>query len=141
MLKYKQGQWAKQTLDDKWVKETFIPRVQQRGAAIIAARGSSSAASAASAAIDHMRDWVHGTDGHWTSMGVWTGTKGGDYGTSPDIYYSYPVVCADGKYTIVQNIPIDSFSAERMRISNDELVSEKKELGALASRQSTPKGQ
>merc|ERR1712232_945739 len=109
------GRWAKDIVDDEWIKKTFIPQVQQRGAAIIAARGSSSAASAASSAIDHMRDWIYGTNGKWTSMGVWTGKESqGPYGTAPDIYYSYPVVCENGEYVVVQNIPIDPFSAERM---------------------------
>jgi len=128
------GKWAKEQLDEKWIKETFIPQVQQRGAAIIAARGSSSAASAANAAIEHIRDWVHGTNGRWVSMGVWTGLEGGDYGTAKDIYYSYPVVCERGKYTVVQNVPIDKFSAERMNATNAELVAEKKDCGALAQR-------
>jgi malate dehydrogenase len=130
------GKWAKDLLDEKWVKDTFIPKVQQRGAEIIAARGSSSAASAANAAIEHMRDWVKGTNGQWTSMGVWTGNGSvGDYGTSPDIYYSFPVVCADGEYTIVQNVPVDKFSADRMQKTNDELLSEKTAVGDLAKRQ------
>jgi malate dehydrogenase len=128
------GKWAKEMVDDKWIRETFIPKVQQRGAAIIAARGSSSAASAANAAIEHMRDWVLGTNGRWTSMAVWTGTNGGDYGASADIYYSYPVVCEGGRYAIVQNLPVDKFSAERMQATNDELVAEKKDVGALATR-------
>jgi len=128
------GKWAKDLLDAAWIKDTFIPTVQQRGAAIIAARGSSSAASAANAAIEHMRDWVHGTNGQWTSMGVWTGEKGGVYGAGADIYYSYPVVCQNGQYTIVQNVPVDKFSAERMEATNKELLAEKKDVGALAQR-------
>jgi malate dehydrogenase len=130
------GKWVKELVDEKWVKDTFIPKVQQRGAEIIAARGSSSAASAANAAIEHMRDWVKGTNGQWTSMGVWTGNGNvGDYGTTPDIYYSFPVVCADGEYTVVQNVPVDKFSADRMQKTNDELVSEKSAIGDLAKRQ------
>jgi len=128
------GKWAKDQLDAAWMKDTFIPTVQQRGAAIIAARGSSSAASAANAAIEHMRDWVNGTNGQWTSMGVWTGDKNGPYNTASDIYYSFPVVCQNGAYTIVQNVPIDKFSAERMEATNKELVQEKKDVGALAQR-------
>jgi malate dehydrogenase len=130
------GKWAKELVDEKWVKDVFIPKVQQRGAEIIAARGSSSAASAANAAIEHMRDWVKGTNGQWTSMGVWTGNaKVGDYGTTPDIYYSFPVVCAESEYIIVQNVPIDKFSAERLQKTNDELVSEKKAVGDMCKRQ------
>jgi len=128
------GKWAKDQLDAAWIKDTFIPTVQQRGAAIIAARGSSSAASAANAAIEHMRDWVNGTNGQWTSMGVWTGDKNGPYNTAPDIYYSFPVVCQNGAYTVVQNVPVDKFSAERMEATNKELVQEKKDVGALAQR-------
>jgi len=128
------GKWAKDLVDAAWVKDTFIPKVQQRGAAIIAARGSSSAASAANAAIEHMRDWVQGTNGQWTSMAVWTGEKGGPYGAAADIYYSYPVVCQNGQYTVVQNVPVDKFSAERMEATNKELVAEKKDVGPLAQR-------
>jgi len=133
------GKWAKDSIDAAWIKDTFIPKVQQRGAAIIAARGSSSAASAANAAVEHMRDWVHGTNGKWTSMGVWTGYGSGAYGTAEDIYYSYPVVVDNGRYTIVQNVPIDKFSAERMQITNDELVAEKKDVGELAQRAASAK--
>jgi len=128
------GKWAKDLVDAAWVKDTFIPKVQQRGAAIIAARGSSSAASAANAAIEHMRDWVLGTHGKWTSMAVWTGDKDTAYGVDRDIYYSFPVVCQHGQYTVVQNVPIDKFSAERMEATNKELVGEKKDVGALAQR-------
>jgi len=135
------GKWAKDLIDAAFIKDTFIPKVQQRGAAIIAARGSSSAASAANAAIEHMRDWVLGTNGQWTSMAVWTGDKAGPYGTSADIYYSFPVVCRDGQYTVVQNVPVDKFSAERMQITNNELVAEKKDVGELAQRQAGGKQQ
>jgi malate dehydrogenase len=116
------GQWAKDVLnDEKWIRNTFIPNVQQRGAAIIEARGASSAASAASSAIDHMRDWVHGTNGEWTSMGVFSD---GSYGATPGTYFSYPVVCSGGNYSIVQNVPIDPYSAEKIEASNKELTSE-----------------
>jgi len=129
------GKWAKELVDQKWTTDTFIPTVQQRGAAIIAARGSSSAASAANAALEHMRDWVHGTNGKWTSMGVWTGNhRVGPYGTTPDLFYSFPVVCSKGDYAIVQNVPIDPFSAERMSKTNDELVAERRDCGELATR-------
>jgi len=128
------GKWAKDLVDAAWVKDTFIPKVQQRGAAIIAARGSSSAASAANAAIEHMRDWVLGTHGKWTSMAVWTGDKDTPYGVDRDIYYSFPVICLHGQYTVVQNVPIDKFSAERMDATNKELAAEKKDVGALAQR-------
>ncbi|KAL6051006.1 malate dehydrogenase [Balamuthia mandrillaris] len=126
--------WAKELLDDKWVKDTFIPTVQQRGAAIINARGASSAASAASAALDHMKDWVFGNNDQWTSMAVYTGNdtkKGGPYGTSAGVFYSFPVVCNNGGYTIVENVPISKFSAERMQATNDELVKERKDVEKL----------
>lgn len=123
------GKWAKDLIkDDKWVKETFIPTVQQRGAAIIAARGSSSAASAASSAIDHMREWALGTDGQWTSMAV---CSDGSYGVDKGLWYSYPVVCDHGKYTIVGNVPVDEFSASKMEATRKELLSEKEAVSAL----------
>jgi malate dehydrogenase len=114
--------------DDKWVADTFIPTVQQRGAAIIAARGASSAASAASAAIDHMRDWALGTNGQWTSMAV---CSQGEYGVDAGIWYSYPVVCEGGQYSIVGNAPIDSFSQARMEATRKELLEEKKAVASM----------
>ena len=94
------GKAAKDLVEDSWYKDTFIPVVQQRGAAIIKARGASSAASAASAAIDHMRTWALGTDGDdWVSMGV---PSDGSYGIAPGIIYSYPCRCKNGDYEIVQ---------------------------------------
>lgn len=120
------GKSAKQLInDDKWVKETFIPTVQQRGAAIINVRGLSSAASAANAAIDHIRDWVHGTKGEWTSMAI---PSDGSYGTTKGLWYSFPVVCSNGSYSIVQNLPIDQFSAEKMAATDKELQGEKAAL-------------
>jgi len=120
------GKSAKQLInDDKWVKETFIPTVQQRGAAIINVRGLSSAASAANAAIDHIRDWVHGTNGEWTSMGI---PSDGSYGTTKGLWYSFPVVCSNGSYSIVKNLPIDQFSAEKMAATDKELQGEKAAL-------------
>ena len=96
------GKAAKDLVEDSWYKDTFIPVVQQRGAAIIKARGASSAASAASAAIDHMRTWALGTDGDdWVSMGV---PSDGSYGIAPGIIYSYPCRCKNGDYEIVQGL-------------------------------------
>ncbi len=96
------GKAASSLVDKKWVQETFIPVVQQRGAAIIKARGQSSAASAASAAIDHVRDWVLGTpDGDWTSMAV---PSDGSYGIKEGVIYSYPVTCRNGEYQVVQGL-------------------------------------
>jgi len=108
--------------DEKWVRDTFIPAVQQRGAAIINARGASSAASAANAALEHIRDWVQGTNGEWTSMAVYSE---GAYGATRGIYFSYPVVTNGGKYTVVQNVPIDEFSAQKIEQSHKELLEER----------------
>jgi malate dehydrogenase len=108
--------------DEKWIRETFIPVVQQRGAAIINARGASSAASAANAAIDHIHDWVLGTQGAWTSMAV---PSDGSYGVDKNLWYSFPVVCSKGDYTIVSNIPIDPFSKEKMEATRKELIAER----------------
>jgi malate dehydrogenase len=93
--------------DQVWNAETFLPTVGKRGAAIIAARGVSSAASAANAAIDHMRDWALGTGGEWVTMGV---PSNGEYGIPKDIMFGYPVTCAGGNYEIVKGLPIDAFS-------------------------------
>jgi len=115
--------------DDAWVKNTFIPAVQQRGAAIINARGSSSAASAANAAIEHVRDWVHGSNGKWLSMAV--PAPGKIYGVDAGLWYSFPVTTQNGKYELVTNLSIDAFSAEKMDITRKELISEKEGVAAL----------
>ena len=110
-------------LDKKWIKDDFIPRVQNRGAEIIKARGLSSAASAASAAIDHMRDWALGTKvDDWASMAI---PSDGSYGITEGIIYSFPVICQNGTYSIVQNLEIDAFSKECMQITEKELLDEK----------------
>jgi len=93
--------------DHVWNKDVFLPTVGKRGAAIIEARGLSSAASAANAAIDHMRDWALGTAGEWVTMGV---PSNGDYGIPQDVMFGYPVTCANGTYEIVKGLPIDEFS-------------------------------
>ncbi|RPH45181.1 MAG: malate dehydrogenase [Burkholderiales bacterium] len=108
--------------DDAWNKDTFLPTVGKRGAAIIEARGLSSAASAANAAIDHMRDWALGTGGKWTTMGI---PSDGSYGIPQDVMYGYPVVCANGEYTIVQGLEVDAFSRERMDFTLKELLEER----------------
>jgi malate dehydrogenase len=108
--------------DEAWNRETFIPKVGKRGAAIIEARGLSSAASAANAAIDHIRDWVLGTDGKWTTMGI---PSDGSYGIPQDVMYGYPVVCKNGEYEIVQGLEIDEFSRERMNHTLAELEEER----------------
>jgi malate dehydrogenase len=110
-------------VDGDWYRNTFIPDVQQRGAAIIKARGASSAASAASAAIDHIRNWAQGTpDGDWVSMSV---PSDGSYGIGTGIIYSFPCVCRNGDYEIVQGLDIDDFSRERMATTEAELREER----------------
>ena len=108
--------------DDAWNKDVFIPTVGKRGAAIIEARGLSSAASAANAAIDHIRDWVLGTNGKWVTMGI---PSDGAYGIPEEIIYGYPVTCANGEYQLVQGLEIDSFSRERMTHTLNELLEER----------------
>jgi malate dehydrogenase len=117
------GKRALELVDEAWYKQTFIPTVQQRGAAIIKARGASSAASAASAAIDHMHTWVHGTaDGDWASMAI---PSDGAYGIKPGVIYGYPVTVKDGVYTIVKDLEINAFSRERMDATDTELREER----------------
>lgn len=112
-----------------WITKEFIPTVQQRGAAIIKARGLSSAASAASAAIDHVRDWVLGTPGDdWVSMAV---PADGSYGIEPGVIYSYPCRCSHGRYTIVKGLEIDEFSSKRMAATEGELREERAEVADL----------
>jgi malate dehydrogenase len=123
------GQSVKALINDEdWNRNTFLPTVGKRGAAIIAARGSSSAASAANAAIDHVRDWVLGTNGKWVTMGI---PSDGSYGIPQDILYGYPVTCANGQYAIVQGLEIDEFSRERMNATLKELEEEKAGVAAL----------
>jgi malate dehydrogenase len=107
--------------DHAWNKDVFLPTVGKRGAAIIEARGLSSAASAANAAIDHMRDWALGTNGRWVTMGV---ASRGEYGIPKDIMFGYPVTCTGGEYTIVEGLPIDAFSQECINKTLAELQGE-----------------
>jgi malate dehydrogenase len=117
------GKSALSLVDQKWYSETFIPVVQQRGAAIIKARGASSAASAASAAIDHIHDWVLGSqDGDWVSMGV---PSDGSYGIPAGVIYGFPVTCKNGEYQIVQGLSINEFSRQRMDATHKELLEER----------------
>ena len=123
------GQDATGLLDQAWLADEFIPTVQQRGAAIIDARGASSAASAASAAIDHMHDWALGTpDDDWVSMAI---PADGSYGIEPGIVYSFPVRCSDGGYEIVQDLDIDDFSRARMDATETELREERAAIEKL----------
>jgi malate dehydrogenase len=117
------GKHATDLVAQDWYRDEFIPVVQQRGAAIIKARGASSAASAASAAIDHIHDWMLGSrEGDWVSMGV---ASDGSYGIADGIVYSYPVTCRAGQYEIVQGLAIDEFSRSRMAVTEAELREER----------------
>lgn len=116
------GKKAKDLVTQEWLEKDFIPVVQQRGAAIIKARGLSSAASAASAAVDHMRDWALGSNGKIVSMGV---PSDGSYGIAPGIVYGYPCICKDGGYEIVQGLSVDDFSRGKMTITENELREER----------------
>ncbi len=123
------GQSASNLVERTWYESTFIPEVQQRGAAIIKARGASSAASAASSAIDHMRSWALGTsDNDWVSMGV---PSDGSYGIAEGVIYSYPCVCKNGHYEIVQGLVLDAFSREKMLATEKELREERDAVADL----------
>jgi malate dehydrogenase len=125
------GKNAVDQVEQGWYRDEFIPTVQQRGAAIIKARGASSAASAASAAIDHMRSWAMGTaEGDWVSMAV---PSDGSYGIAPGVIYSFPCVCSDGDYQIVQGLEINAFSRERMDATDAELREERQAVEDLLS--------
>jgi malate dehydrogenase len=116
------GQGVKDLINDEaWNRDTFLPTVGKRGAAIIAARGLSSAASAANAAIDHMRDWALGTNGAWTTMGV---PSKGEYGIPAEVVFGFPVTCENGEYKIIEGLPIDEFSQERINVTLAELQGE-----------------
>ena len=115
--------------DHDWVDQTFIPTVAKRGAAIIEARGASSAASAANAAVDHIRSWSLGTpEGDWVSMAI---PSDGSYGVPEGIISSFPCVCRDGRYEIVQGLEIDDYSRAKIDASADELVSERDAVAEL----------
>lgn len=123
------GKPARALVDQQWYREQFIPTIQQRGAAVIKARGASSAASAASAAIDHMRDWSLGTrSGDWVSMAV---PADGSYGIADGVMYSFPVTCKAGRYAIVQGLAVDEFSRSRMDASHRELLEEREGVREL----------
>lgn len=123
------GATASDQVEQTWYEEDFIPTVQQRGAAIIKARGASSAASAANAAIDHMRDWALGTpEGDWVSMGVYSD---GSYGIAEGLIYSFPCTCAGGDWAIVQDLGINDFSRGRMEATEKELAEERDAVAHL----------
>jgi malate dehydrogenase len=114
--------------DETWYKETYLAAVGKRGAAIIEARGLSSAASAANAAIDHVRDWVLGTNGKWVSMGL---PSDGDYGVPEDVMFGVPVTCANGTYERVKGLPVDEFSKSRIEHTLKELLEERDAVAEL----------
>jgi len=116
--------------DEAWYRDTYIPTVGKRGAAIIEARGLSSAASAANAAIDHIRDWSLGSNGQWVTMGI---CSDGSYGIPEGIIYGFPCVCSNGKYEIVKGLDIDAFSRERMNLTLKELQEERDGVKHLIS--------
>ncbi len=117
------GKAATAMVDNDWYVKEFIPTVQQRGAAIIKARGASSAASAASAAIDHMRDWALGSNGGWVSMGAYS--KGNSYGLDEDLIYARPMVCENGKWEEVTDLELSDFQKEMMAATEKELQTER----------------
>jgi len=122
------GKPARSLVDQNWIEKDFIPVVQQRGAAIIKARGLSSAASAASAAIDHVRDWALGSNGKWVSMAV---PSDGSYGIKPGVVYGYPCTTKNGQYEIVQGLSVDDFSRARMDATEKELREERAAIEEL----------
>jgi malate dehydrogenase len=123
------GKAVKDLINDQvWNKDTFLPTVGKRGAAIIEARGLSSAASAANAAIDHMRDWALGTNGKWVTMGI---PSNGDYGIPKDTMFGFPVTTKDGKYEVVKGLEIDAFSQERINLTLKELQEEQQGVAHL----------
>ena len=126
------GKAAPSLVDQDWVASKFIPNVQQRGAVIIEARGVSSAGSAANAALDHVRDWMLGTpEGDWVSMAV---PADGSYGVREGVVYSYPMTCRAGHWQIVQDLPIDDFTRQRMLASEAELWEERENAELLVGR-------
>ncbi len=117
------GKPALSVVEASWFQDTFIPTVQQRGAAVIKARGTSSAASAAAAALDHVHDWMLGTrPDDWVSMAV---ASDGSYGIPAGVIYSYPVTCRNGEYSIVQGLSMNDFSREKMQATHRELLEER----------------
>ena len=124
-----EGSPAKEKVDDDWNVNYFIPTVQQRGAAIIKARGASSAASAASAAVDHMRDWALGSNGRWVSMGVYS--AGNSYGIDEGIIYAFPIVCENGEWKEISGLQVSDFSRARMTATQNELLDEKAAIADL----------
>ncbi len=124
-----EGAPVKDKVDNEWYVQYFIPTVQQRGAAIIKARGASSAASAASAAIDHIRDWALGSNGRWVSMGVCS--AGNSYGINEELMYAFPITCENGEWKEVKGLPVSDFARKMMTATEQELLSEKEAIADL----------
>ena len=114
---------------DDWYKNDFIPTVQKRGAAIIKARGASSAVSAANAAVEHMRDWALGSKGQWVSMGVYS--KGNPYGIDEDLMFSFPITCEHGEWQIVGGLDRDAFSMDMIKKTEQELQAEREAIADM----------
>jgi malate dehydrogenase len=111
--------------DFSWINDSFLPTVSKRGASIIEARGLSSAASAASAAIDHMKDWLSGSNGNWVTMGI---PSNGEYGIPNDLIFGMPVICSSGKYDVVDGLEINEFAKSKFSITLRELIEEQKNI-------------
>ncbi len=124
------GKPAMELIDQQWYENDYIPTVAKRGAAIIDARGASSAASAANAALEHMRDWVNGSNGQWLSMGI---PSTGAYGIPEGLIFSFPVECSGGEYTIVEGLDINEFSQARLDATRKELEEERDAVADLIS--------
>lgn len=122
------GKPALEQIDRDWYENTYIPSVQKRGAAIIKARGASSAASAANAAIDHMRSWALGSDGKWVSMAVYSN---GEYGIEKGLIYSFPCICENGDWKVVEGLDVSEFSQEKMTATETELKEERDAVSHL----------
>ena len=122
------GEIAAEKVDREWIESDFLPTVGKRGAAIIEARGASSAASAANAAIDHVHDWVHGTNGEWVSMAV---VSDGSYDVDEGLVSSFPVTCEGGEWSIVQGVELNDFSKEKIGVTVDELRGERDSVKEL----------
>ena len=123
------GQAAKEVIANDWYADTFIPSVRQRSAMIIKMRGASSAASAAAAAIDHMHDWVFGSEGRWVSMGVYT--KGNSYAINNNLIFGLPVVCQQGEWLEVDGLEVDDFSRQMLVASEQEVLDERESVAAM----------
>ncbi|MBW2683391.1 MAG: malate dehydrogenase, partial [Deltaproteobacteria bacterium] len=123
------GKPVQDAVDNDWYVNDFIPTVQQRGAAIIKARGASSAASAASAAIDHMRSWALGSDGGWVSMGVFSG--GNSYSIDQDLMFALPITCENGEWKEVTGLEVSDFARKMISATEEELLSEREAVAEL----------